>query len=70
MTTALFIELVAKVGLPAAEFLYSRYVNRDDIISKEDLETLRELANYSSHEALTAVGISIVNGKVIKNVTH
>lgn len=66
MTYALFIELVAKVGLPAAEYLYARYVNKDDVVSKTDLDALRELAAYSSHEALEAAGIKIVNGQVVR----
>jgi hypothetical protein len=65
MTTVLFIELVAKVGLPAAEFLYARYVKKDEILTADDLETLRTLAAYTSHEALEQAGIKIVNGQVV-----
>ena len=67
MNVALFIELVAKVGVPAAEWAYSLYINRGEAkMSPEVLETLRELSTYTSHDALAKAGIEIKNGQVVR----
>lgn len=67
MTAALFIELVAKVGVPAAEWAYGLYINSGDKkMTPEQLATLRELSTYTSHDALKQAGIEIKNGQVVR----
>ncbi len=67
MTTALFIELVAKVGLPAAEYAFSRFIaDKDKPATQELLQNLKELSQDTSADALREAGIELRNGQVIR----
>lgn len=63
MAPAVFVELILQVGVPAAKHLYSIY--KKESLTPEDIAKLDELAVYSDSKALEAIGIKIVDDKVV-----
>ncbi len=64
MNAAVAIELITKVGIPAAKYLYNLSKSGKDL-TDEDFAELENLASYTSDKALAAAGIKIDNGKVV-----
>lgn len=67
MTVSLFVELIAKVGLPLALQVRQWYVEgrQQTTVTDADIAVLVALEKYRSSDSLAAAGISIVDGKVV-----
>lgn len=66
MPIATIITLLAQYGLPVVQQIVTWYESGKTTVSSADLATLATLSQYTSAASLTAAGISIVDGKVVK----
>lgn len=64
MTWIVFAELVAKVGIPAAQQIYL-WTQAGKVVTAEDWLKLDALSAYRSSDSLAAAGLQIINGEVV-----
>ena len=65
MSVAIATELLLKFGLPLTVQLVQWHKEGKQTVTPEDMQTLLQLANYSSAESLRNAGIRIVDGKAV-----
>ena len=67
MTPALIATLLAEFGLPLVQQLATLYrAGKNTEVTPEQFDVLMTLAAYRSSDALTAAGIKIIDGRVVR----
>lgn len=69
MPIATIIQLIAQVGLPLTQQIFTWVKSGKTEVTAEDIAFLVKLSQYRSTDALTAAGIKIEDGKVVP-ATH
>ena len=65
MTPLVIAQLLVQYGLPLTQQLFALHASEKKEVTQEDFDALIKLSNYTSADSLAAVGLKLVDGKVV-----
>ncbi len=65
MSPVLIASLLVQYGLPLTQQLFALHASGQKEVTQADFDALIKLSNYTSADSLAAVGLKLVDGKVV-----